>query len=306
MAENTLPDPIGELLDLADTMVSALTLHEVAIGLKQNLAATVGPAATLLRTAVTARDNAVGAQPDLTVAQTAAREAGEAFATLARDLLKPSLGGQWSQAWVPTGFKDNSLAVPIQDGPVETLLKDLQTYYTANPAKENAPAGVTAAAAGALATTLSNARGAVLANAKLQGETLNARNDAEKALRKIMKGLIGELEQKLPLGSPMWGVFGLNPPDETGAPGIPAGLTLTPALPGKLLAAWQPSANADHYRVFKQTVGVDPDFIHVASPADPDRTIDGLPTGATVKVRVTAVNEIGETQPSDVVEAVVG
>ncbi len=58
MATNELPKPLSELLDLSDTMVSALTLHEVAIGIKQNLAATVGPAATAPRTAVTAHGNA--------------------------------------------------------------------------------------------------------------------------------------------------------------------------------------------------------------------------------------------------------
>lgn len=306
MAVNTLPNPIPDLLDLADTMIGALHLHEVAIGIKLNTEAAMTASATALRSSVTTYDGAVGAQPALTAAQTAASDAGVAFITLARDLLKPTLGGQWSQAWQPTGFRDNSLALPTKDGPIEQLLKDLQTYYAGHPAQENAPAGVTAAHAGTLATAMKDARSAVDENAKDQTNLLNARDDAETALRKKMRGLIGELDEQLPLGSGLWTTFGLNDPNAAGAPAVPQGLTLTPATPGTLLAAWQQSANTDHYRVFKQVVGTDADFVYATSPSDPNATLQGLPSGATVKVRVTAVNPKGETQPSEVAQAVVG
>ena len=56
--------------------------------------------------------------------------------------------------------------------------------------------------------------------------------------------------------------------------------------------------DAEHYRVWKQVVGVDADFVAAGSPTDSDFTLTGLPSGATVKVRVTAVNDAGESQPS--------
>lgn len=47
---------------------------------------------------------------------------------------------------------------------------------------------------------------------------------------------------------------------------------------------------------------VDPDFVSVA---DSDATIWDASSGATVNVRVTAVNDAGESQASDVVSIVV-
>jgi hypothetical protein len=45
--------------------------------------------------------------------------------------------------------------------------------------------------------------------------------------------------------------------------------------------------------------------VAVVTVTDSDATLTGLPSGATVQVRVTAANEAGESQPSAVVQIVV-
>ena len=42
-----------------------------------------------------------------------------------------------------------------------------------------------------------------------------------------------------------------------------------------------------------------------AAVNDSDATLNGLPTSATVRIQVTAVNDAGESQPSEAVEIVV-
>lgn len=70
-------------------------------------------------------------------------------------------------------------------------------------------------------------------------------------------------------------------------------------------ADWADAPRADRYRVLKQVVDEDPDFVAAVTVTDSDASLWDLPSGATVNVRVTAVNDAGETQPSDVVSVVV-
>jgi len=58
--------------------------------------------------------------------------------------------------------------------------------------------------------------------------------------------------------------------------------------------------------VWKQVVDTDTDFVAVGSPTDSGFLLAGLlPSGATVKVRVTAVNDAGESLPSATQQIVV-
>ncbi|HZL77931.1 MAG TPA: hypothetical protein VFC17_03690 [Candidatus Limnocylindrales bacterium] len=62
---------------------------------------------------------------------------------------------------------------------------------------------------------------------------------------------------------------------------------------------------ADHYRVFKQVVGVDADFVFAGNPTDSNLTLTGLPHAAMVKICVSSVNAAGESQRSDAAQIVV-
>ena len=79
---------------------------------------------------------------------------------------------------------------------------------------------------------------------------------------------------------------------------------VTPGEDGNAFADWDDTPRALRYHVELQIVGVDLDFRRVATVTDSDATITGLPSGATVRVRVLAVNDAGNGPPSGVVEVV--
>ena len=305
MAANVLPKALPPLLTLAEDMADGLHTHEVAVGVKQNLEAVLRAALVAVNTAELNFANAKAGKVTLTTAVTVADSNGKAFIGTARGVLEPFLGTQPSTAWEPVGYPADSLALPPTQAERQALLDDLKDYLTANPARENAPLVITAVRAGLLFTALSDGR----SNAN-QGNT-NAvqkkvlRDAAVKALRKRMRGLIGELEGLLADDDARWYAFGLNPPGAPETPEIPEGLVLAAGGAGELGADWSDAPRAGHYRVWKQVVGVDAGFIAVGSPTDSDFTLEGLPSGTTVKVQITAVNDAGESQPSETRQMVV-
>ena len=297
MASNTLPSGLDALFTLAEDMADGLNAHAVAIGVLQNTEAKVR--ADLLA-AQTAQNNYVAsraAKIGLTTAQTVADSNAKAFIGITRDVLAVTLGGQWSQVWEATGFPNQSLAIPTTLEERQALLAALQAYLTANPTKENAPLGVTAAQAGTLLTALSDARSAVNNGLVENGQKKALRDTAERTLRTRLRGTIDELDQLLDDNDPRWHAFGLIPPAQIGPPDRPANLVLTQGVAGSVLADWADSARAVAYRVYKQVVGVDPDFVLAVTVSDSDCTLSGLPSGATVKVKVVAVNADGDESP---------
>jgi len=112
MASNTLPASLDNLITLAEDMADGLHAHEVAVGIKQNLEAVVRPAITALTGTKMDSETAQAAKQTLTTAVTVADSNGKAFIGIARDVLAPSLGSQWSVAWEPVGFPNQSLAIP--------------------------------------------------------------------------------------------------------------------------------------------------------------------------------------------------
>jgi len=58
-------------------------------------------------------------------------------------------------------------------------------------------------------------------------------------------------------------------------------------------------------RVWVKVEGVDADFRTAATVTDSDATLNTFPSGRTVRVRVTAANDAGESIPSAEVQAVV-
>jgi len=83
-------------------------------------------------------------------------------------------------------------------------------------------------------------------------------------------------------------------------------VVLTLGGPGEVLADWDDVANADHYRVFKQEVGVDANFVVAGSPTDSDFLIGGVGAGVTLRVKVSAVRGSLESPPSPVFEINLG
>jgi hypothetical protein len=78
------------------------------------------------------------------------------------------------------------------------------------------------------------------------------------------------------------------------------GLTATPGPPGQVLVQHEASARAVDYRVsWKPEIGSGEPTV-VGLFADLAVTLSGLPSGTTIVVSVTARNEAGETQPTEV------
>ena len=199
-----------------------------------------------------------------------------------------------------TGYDEAKLRLEYLDPFFKAL-----GYFTTNPPHENAPLNVTAARANTVGEAFSSARSEVNDG----NNTVKAFNNERKAkvatLRKRMSGLIAELGQLLADDDPQWASFGLRMPGAPSLPEVPDAPTLTAGAAGVVIASWDAAVRAENYRVWKQVVGTDVDFVFVDNPHDTGATITGLPTGATVKVCVSAVNDGGESAKSAAAQRVV-
>lgn len=305
MASNEIPTNNDQLFTLAEDAADGLHNHEAAVGVKQNTEADVRADLAAARAAVAEYDAARNAKATLGLAQTTADHAGKASLGAARKVLALKLGEGWSDAWLPTGFPDQSTAVPATIQARQELLFALNGYFTAHPGNEIAALNVTAAQALTLANALSDARSAVNDATNQVGQKKNLRDAAVAQLKKRLRGLISELGQLLADDDPRWNAFGLNLPAAPNTPEVPDAPALTVGTAGTVLADWPDATRADYYRVFKQVVGVDAEFVFANRASDSDLTLTGLPSGSTVKICVSAVNAAGETAKSDPAQIVV-
>lgn len=309
MASNELPKGLDALFTMADDMADGLALDATMaqpLAVLQNTEVAVRASLLAAQTAQNDYYAARGAKPALSSAANVADSNAKNFIGLARNILRVFLGNAWSDAWLPTGFPNNSLAVPATVQERQALLQSLQAYFVANPARENGALNVNDTKAGQLFTALSNARAALNAHHIVLGQKKAARDAAVAALRKRMSGLIAELTQLLPADDPRWYGFGLNPPAAPDTPEIPDLLVLTPGGAGIIFADWLDAPRANRYRVWHQIVGTDLEFVATQTVNDSDATLTGLPSGATVRVQITAANDAGESQPGSFAEVVVG
>ena len=299
MAGNPLPGPIPPLLALAEDMADGAHNHGAAIKLKQNDEPSIRADLAAARAAYTAYNNAKNASVALHTALRVADSNGNAFLKATRALLAQNLGQTWSTAWAPTGFPNQSTAVPDTQDERFTLCQSLADFFTKNPGLEvNTPKlVVTAAAAQACHDALDTARTAVNDGNTDAGNKKIACDAAVATLRTRMRGLINELGQLLDDNDPLWEAFGLTEPGSDSTPDAPTALTLIAGAPGNVQSNWATARRADHYRAYKQVAGVDPDFINVGGPTDPEFTYTGLPSGKTVNIQITAVNSAGESDP---------
>ncbi len=307
MAGNPLPGPIPPLLALGEDMANGAHNHGAAIKLKQNDEAAIrgdlDPARAAFNAYAKSKDDSV----TLHNALRAADSAGYAFIKAASALLAQSLGETWSTAWAPTGFPNQSTAVPgTQDGRF-TLCKSLADFFTANPDYEvtTPKLVITAVVAQARHDAIEAARTGVNDGNEDMAQKKIDCDAAEATLRLRLRGLITELEQLLDDNDPLWEAFGLTKPGSDSTPGVPTGLVLVAGATGNVQSNWSPPARVNHFRVYKRVAGVDADFVNVGGPTDPEYTLTGQPSGKTVDMQVTAVNSAGESAPSATVSIIV-
>ncbi len=268
-------------------------LHAVSLEL------TVGtPSAIDLAVAavVEKRDAHAFALADLAEARTEVKKkAKENMDLLAgsRDLLKRSLGKQYSTAWAGTGF-NFSLSMPRSVASMQNVTGTLKGYLTSHPEMERADL-MTAALLGASLDALDGAPDAVTLKKSAVGTQLTARKGKEKKLRQLLRWTVGELERKLDAMDDRWTAFGFNEPGLKQTPDVPQNLTAVLIGTNAIAMKWSKSARASHYRIWKKVIGVGADYVHIGSPGDLDFTIEGLPANAHVEVMVSAVNSGGES-----------
>jgi len=305
MSNNSLPSSIDKLFSLAEKMADGCHAHQQALGIMHKPEAIIRTKLEAARNAESTYQAGKAEKLTATGAQGAADENAKKFIVTARDVLKPVLGASWSQAWEQTGFPGRSLAVPrTLDERVE-LVKSLELYFARNAGHENEPLGVTSAEAHALHEAFSTRQsGSNSSRGELQGKR-DERDEAVADLRKQMRGLIAELTVLLDDDDGRWLDFGLTTPAANHLPEVPEGLVVSGAGSGHLLAAWAASPRAARYRIYKQVVGANEDFILAATVTETSVNLNTFTPTAHVRVKVAAVNDAGESLPSEPVEQVV-
>jgi hypothetical protein len=307
VAENSLPQNLDELITQAVDALDGVTQLEASLGIKQNTALVMEPDVVALQQASVAFSSAQLALSNARAARRSANSNGRGFASIGRDLLKPTLGAKPSPAWAEAGWNDRSLAIPNDDEQLLPLLNTLKGYLTAHPALEQpaAPFNFTAVRAGQLYDALQAARATEHTKQTECEAALNTRNLCEEAVRRRLRGLLSELAQLLDPLSPHWLTFGFYQP---GAPNVPdpvKGLAVTAKGNGQVFLSWDPPARADYFQIWLKTAAPGAEFELLASTPDTDRMLDGQPVGAVMQLKVRAVNETGEGKFSAVVTVTV-
>ena len=298
MSSNPTPDNNDILRALADQIADGCHTYEATIGIKQNMEAPIRFAMAELKDAEQDVGKKKKTLDDTNTALTTEDDAGAVCITNCRLRLAKVLGQRWNAAWEPTGFPNQSTAVPGTEEERFTLLDDLKAYFTDVPANESADMGATAALCAAAWTTLSDVRQAVADAEAAQTTALNNRTTAEDTLRKRVRGLINELGDLIGDDDPRWEAFGLNIPANPSAPEPVSAVTLEALSNHRMGVSWPYSVRAVRFRVEAQIMGVDTEFQNKGSFKDLEAILKGFTAAQTVKVRIVAGNDGGDAAPS--------
>lgn len=117
-----------------------------------------------------------------------------------------------------------------------------------------------------------------------------------------LRGLVSELSLLIGDEDERWLDFGLRVPDDGSLPDAPADLIVNGGATGHLVAGWADAPRAERYRVYKQVIGVDNEFVLARTVTDTDADMNTFTPGSRVRVKVTALNARGESPASAVVE----
>ena len=294
---------IPQLLTLGEDAADGAKEHGAGIGLLRYKEPRLRE---VVAAAVLARDNhEIGKQAlrQFTAALGATRDEARQFAMLARDLLKPTLGNQYSEAWDPTGLV-GSLEIPKNADDLQPVMQSFGAFFTTNAGLEVAGRNVTAARSQELFTGLSDGRSAVNSQATEVKKLLIERDAKVTALRRAIRGLIDELADLIDPLDPRWLSFGLNMPGADERPDVPEKVRAVLIGNAAGIVKWDVTPRALYYRLWKKVIGVDQDPVNVGSPADANFTLQEIPPNATVELAVSAVNNGGESGRSDTITIV--
>jgi hypothetical protein len=280
-----------------------LDAHQDEIGIKQVRADVLRAAVTRLQTAENAFQTARSTQKQASDSRRESDLACREFLLRGKNVLTPLLGFAWSMSWVPVGFASPSLRIPTtMDGRL-TALAMMEAYLAQNPAHENFPLNVTSAAAAALGQTLQYARSTANNAVTLAATAKHERDNAFRDLSRLLICLVAELNLLLGPDSPQWYGFGLNCPSAPETPEVPENLVISPAYQNHALATWDQARRASYYRVWRSQAG-ESTFTAIQTATNPQALLNSLASGTAIRVYVTAVNDAGESQPSQIVDTI--
>ena len=226
---------------------------------------------------------------------------GIAWATKARDTLKPFLGTQWSIGYATAGFTLPSLAIPQSVGDLGDLITALTASFEEFPKRAQSEAGVTADSGAKLAKRL-EAAGKALSAAEVDQRTKrDAREAADAKLAEKITLLLKELDTALQPTDPRWLDFIGDIPGDPQRPEAVEELTGSSRAPGELDLEFNGGLRAERHLVEVMILGQDTEFRRVVTVRDEDARLTGLPPGAEVKVRVIGMNKVGAGPASAVV-----
>ncbi|MFN7141958.1 MAG: fibronectin type III domain-containing protein, partial [Limisphaerales bacterium] len=216
-----------------------------------------------------------------------------------RDTLKPTYGFRYNSAWDITGLA-GSIAIPMSRARLLPILSGFRIFLTGKPGLHDAEKGITPARVLELYNELDEANGEVQAQVTAVGNLLNARKTATRKLRHRVRATILTLTDLLGPMDMRWETFRLKRPGIKVRPPTPQGVTAILIGPTAVSVKWNRAARAEYYRIRKMVVGVDADWVPLANPADLDYTLENLTPNSTLHITVAAVNNGGESAPSEV------
>jgi hypothetical protein len=298
---NELPDAQSKLWSLATDMSDGLKDHDP--GVAQNTGSKLDAD---LKTAKETQDTyeKAGKAED---GATTARNVANSNAKAALALTKRQLGdvpGALTDIW-----KGKSTEIPDNLPDRITLLERAADYLKVHPDDEVEKKGFTEIKIRDAFTALQKARTDLNKAVQSRVDTKTARDAADKALRRRIRGLIDELANP-GLFSPdddRWFAFGLLPPAGVQRPGIaPDNITLRKIGPGTWLVAWSSTPRAQSYRPFYKVEPSDAAWIELPLQSDLDTLLENLPTTGTLKFQVQAHNAAGDSSKSEVAEVSLG
>jgi hypothetical protein len=101
---------------------------------------------------------------------------------------------------------------------------------------------------------------------------------------------------------PRWLKFYDRIPGDPRAPEKVVNVTATAQPSGIISVDWPDTPRAARYRVLRQVVGMEVDFVVAETVEDSDARLRNVPSGATVKLQIVPVNASGPGEASDAIE----
>jgi hypothetical protein len=212
-SQSTVPGPVGKAVEKAREVADGVEAHGAAISLKSATASEIRVLADELNRAETAFQ-AIRVRfsselaPDL-------KETNRAAGTFIINAKKPIscvLGDTWNEGWVEVGFLQSHLRCPGKVVDRIALLDRMAIYLGDHPECEAPGQKITAARARELHQALSKADRALGLTETGRKEIRVTRDQAKKALRKLVADVIVEVRRKLTADSALWSAFGLDAP----------------------------------------------------------------------------------------------